>query len=247
MRFGVFPKRTTAQRRELAGPWLSGVDRMVSALRFFRYVLQSGPIASAAIVKVLLRIAVFSIAIQPILSARLLAQEELKQASPQKEAMIHPERKTIQEEGTTYVLLSSHRDEHIQTEEYGIEGETASNWTQVITYQRLTLSEALGVNEYVSALKERIEQNGATARVRIVQSGSKAAIFGFEYGRADGTADPAQLGLVLVTLPDKRRPQELELVQYGASPSQLSLDLLAARMKRWQARFEAQAAKQSQN
>ena len=150
------------------------------------------------------------------------------------------ERRTIQQDGLTFTLARSARADTVETEEYFLEGENAETWSQMIAYQRVALPEPVGADQYVGWLKRQLEQHGSSPRVRILQQGKSAAIFGVQYDRSENAAE--QFGLALATIADPRRPNELHLIQYLVSPSRMSIEDMEVRVKRWQARFQSQAA-----
>jgi hypothetical protein len=147
--------------------------------------------------------------------------------------------KKFQEKGQTYVLISSRSREQVETEEYGIEGETVTSWSQLITCQRLSLPTALGADEYTRGLKHRIEETDENAHFRILQQSKAAAIFGVSYGQTRNREEP-QFALVLV-LADPSPINQIRLVQYTANPAKMSAPILKAQVERWQARFLSRA------
>jgi len=151
-----------------------------------------------------------------------------------------PERRTIQQFGLTFVLSRSTRSDSTETEEYFLEGESAESWSQMITYQRITLPEPLGADLYVTWLKKHFEQSPGGPRLKVVQQGKAASIFGVQYAKTDKS--PEQFGLALVSVADPRRPNQLHLIQYAINPSRVSLEEMELQVKRWQARFQSQAA-----
>lgn len=145
----------------------------------------------------------------------------------------------ISAEGETFVLRSSSRADGVETEEYGLESQNSENWTELIICQRITLAEILNADEYVTWLKQRLQNSDPTAHVRVLQTHPRAAVFGIEYKTED--ARDAQLAFVLVTAIGATRSREIQLVQYTVRPGTMDFDQLQAHAKRWQARFQSQA------
>jgi len=150
------------------------------------------------------------------------------------------QRRTVELYGMKYVLMGSSRNDSVETEEYVLENESASNWTQLLTYQRITLPEPTAADKYVMQLKRHMEQTAHAPRFKPVQQGREAALFGVHYPPTD--TQPEQFGLALVTVPDSRRPNELHLIQYSAKPEKLNPAELDLQVRRWQARFQSQAS-----
>lgn len=192
--------------------------------------------------------AVLSMALSLLCAVRLEAQAETVKTAdtPRPEAKSlaagttpDAERRTIQQDGLTFTLARSSRMDTVEIEEYFLEGENAETWSQMIAYQRIALPEPVGADQYVGWLKRQLEQRGGGPRMRIVQQGKSAAIFGVQYDRTENAAE--QFGLALATIADPRRPNELHLIQYLVSPSRMSVEDMEVRVKRWQARFQSQA------
>ncbi len=148
--------------------------------------------------------------------------------------------RTIQQYGLTFVLARSVRSDGVDTEEYFLKGETDATWSQMITYQRISLPEPLGADQYVTWLKRHMEQVANGPRLRVVLDGKVASIFGVHYATAEGV--DGQFGLALVTRADLRRPNVLHLIQFAVNPARLSVEEMELQVKRWQARFQSQAA-----
>ena len=149
------------------------------------------------------------------------------------------DRHTIQQYGLTFILSRSTRSDSTATEEYFLQGESAESWSQMITYQRLILAEPLGAGEYVTWLKKHFEQTHGGPRLKVVRLGKAASIFGVQYDKTDTTG--GQFGLVLVTVADPRRPNELHLIQYAINVNRISPEETDLQIKRWQALFQSQA------
>ena len=147
--------------------------------------------------------------------------------------------RTIQQDGFTFVLRRSTRKETVDTEEYFLPNETPENWSQMVSYQRVQLPQPMGADLYVGWLKSQIEESSGSPRLRVVQSGKEASIFGVQYPK-DGKADE-QFALALVTVPDPRRPNELHLIQYSIQTQRVPVQDMELQVKRWRARFQSQA------
>ena len=145
----------------------------------------------------------------------------------------------ISAEGETFVLRSSSRAAGVETEEYGLEGQSEDRWTELITCQRVVLSEALNADEYVDVLKQRLQASNPTAHLRVLQTNPRAAVFGVEY-RSENPRE-TQLAFVLVTALGANRSREIQLVQYAMHPGNMDSEQIQVRAKKWQARFQSQA------
>lgn len=150
------------------------------------------------------------------------------------------ETRVLRHDGLTFLLSRSTKHDSTETEEYFLQGESQESWSQMITYQRVTLPEPVGADAYVNWMKKRFEQNTGGPRLKVVQQGKTAAIFGVQYPKMEKT-EP-QFGLALAMVPDLRRPNELHIIQYVINPSRVSLADMELQVKRWQARFQSQAA-----
>lgn len=150
------------------------------------------------------------------------------------------DRHVIQQYGLTFVLARSSRSESTETEEYFIQGESAESWSQMITYQRLVLPDPIATDHYVIWLKKHFDQTPGGPRLKLVQQGKAASIFGVQYPKSEKSGE--QFELVLVTVADPRRPNELHLIQYAINPDRVSLEEMELQVKRWQTRFQSQAA-----
>jgi hypothetical protein len=176
-----------------------------------------------------------------LLSARLTARDPKNVAArPAPQAAVEEKtRQKISAEGETFVLRSSSRSDGVETEEYLVDGQDSENWTELITCQRLVLPEVLNADEYVTLLKQRLQNADPTAHVRVVQAHPRAAVFGIEYKAEDVRA--AQLAFVLVTAVGAARSREIQLIQYTVRPGTMDFEQLQTRAERWQARFQTQA------
>lgn len=180
------------------------------------------------------------------------AQEPLAKATPPPESATPPagtpaavekagaERRTIQQYGMTFVLLRSSRQDNVETEEYFLEHESPENWSQMLTYQRVLMPEPLGADQYTTWLKRRFEESAAGPRLRTVQQGKLASIFGVQYPKTPKAEE--EFCLALVTSPDAGRPNELHVVQFAINLARLPVEEMELQVKRWQARFQSQAA-----
>ena len=167
-----------------------------------------------------------------------LAADESKTSMADPAGVEKPVRK-ICAEGETFVLRSSSRSEGVETEEYGLEGQSSEDWTELIICQRFVLPEVLNADEYVALLKQRLQNTDPTARVRVVAAHPHATVFGIEYKAEDARA--VQLAFVLVTASGAARSREIQLIQYTVRPGTMEFEQLQMRAKRWQARFQSQA------
>ena len=149
-------------------------------------------------------------------------------------------RALLQQYGSTFERIHSSREDSVETEEYVLQGETAENWTQMLTYQRISAAEPIAADQYVALLKRHLHETPHRPRFRVLQQSKAAALFGVHYP-SSSSADE-QLGLVLVTVPDGKRPNEVHLIQFAVSPARLPPDELELQVKRWQARLQSQAA-----
>lgn len=161
-------------------------------------------------------------------------------ALPSSSTSSSSEPETLQQYGQTFVLAGSTHTDVVHTEEYVLQGESVDNWSQLLTYQRVRLPEPFPTDEYVMLLKRCLEQRGGAPRIRIVQQGKTASLFGIHYPATDRT--PEQVALALLTIADPQRPNELHLVQYAVNPARLSLEEMELQIKRWQGRLQSQAA-----
>ena len=156
------------------------------------------------------------------------------------ERSVTPPQRVLEQYGSVFVLSRSTQEHGVQTEEYLLQGDTREEWTQLLTYQRIATAEPMGADQYVGLLMRHLGEAVSAPRFRVLQQGRDAAIFGVHYPAAVRSEE--QFGVALVTVPDARRPSEIHVIQFAVSPQRVppgELDLL---VKRWQARFQTQAA-----
>jgi hypothetical protein len=177
------------------------------------------------------------------IAGRCLAEEQVPApaAPPDQTATPQPERRpVIEQNGLKFVLLGSTRHDNVDTEEYLLEGETRESWSQMLTYQRVSLPEPVTADQYASVLKRHLEKFTPQPKFRVAQQGKAASIFAVHYGAS--SKDPEQVGLALIMLPDALRPSVLHVVHYTARLDRISAEDLDVQVKRWHARFQSQAA-----
>lgn len=146
----------------------------------------------------------------------------------------------IEQFGSVFTRIRSLKTPSVETEEYVYEGETLDGWTRLLAFQRISTAEPIGTDQYVGLLQRHIAEVPSAPRIRVVQQGAEASIFGVHYPSREPVDE--QFGLVLVTRPDERRPNELHLVQLVLNPRKLKDGEMEALVRRWQARFQSQAA-----
>lgn len=194
-----------------------------------------------------LTLAVVVRAQEPTPSAQVRAQEANAPSPEMREATNSPDvspesspQKAIELYGTKFLLMTSSRLGEVETEEYLVEGESVAAWTQMLTYQRVTLPAPIAADVYVTLLKRHLESRPSPPKFRTVQQGKDASIFGVHY--LPGNEAREQFGLALVSIPDPRRPNEVHILQYVCKPQEIAPEDLQLYARRWQARFQSQAA-----
>lgn len=149
-------------------------------------------------------------------------------------------KKTLTEFGESYVLNSSQRSDVLNTEEYILAGQTPENWSQAIIYQRIAFSAPAAPDSLVGSIKKRIEEVSPRSQLRLVSQGKSASIFAVHYAKT--AQQPEQVAIALAAVADPKRPNELHLIQFALRPDRLDLATMERLVKRWQARFQSQAA-----
>lgn len=151
-----------------------------------------------------------------------------------------PSPRKIESFGETFVLLRSSRSESVDTEEYSLNGEPPGNWSQLLTYQRFSLSSPLAADQYVRDLKSTLARDASGPRFRLLEQHTGASIFALQYNGSQ--AGSPQVVLALAIVPEAERPNQLHLIQFALNPDRVPLPQMELLMKRWQAQFSAQAA-----
>lgn len=149
-------------------------------------------------------------------------------------------RRVLHEFDETFVCASSERNESTDTETYLLESESVDSWTEMITYQRITFAGPVRPDQFVGLLKSRFKEGQPGAGFRLVQQGRSASIFAVHYPR--GASQVEQVEIALATVADPKRPNELHVVQFAVCPERLEVARMEVLIRRWQARFQSQAA-----
>lgn len=150
------------------------------------------------------------------------------------------QRHSIQQFGLTFLLGSSERTDSVSTEVYRLQGESAESWTQLLVYQRISLPLPLTTERYLAWLQQQLASRASPPKLRVLQQGKATSLFALHYPPHGGASE--QVSLALLTIADPRRPNELHLVQFVLNPGRVNVDEMELHLRRWQARFQSQAA-----
>lgn len=177
----------------------------------------------------------FLIAVCLVSSTAFLRAEEAPATPAQEAQQEHPK---ILQDGNTYVFSGSSKTANVETEEYVLEGEQITNWSQLVTMQRLSLSHAGTVEDFCTYFAKRIAQEGS-GRVDIVKKGPRGTVFVASFPASAANEEQIMLCLVL----QGKTSNDLMMLQFAIKAGKVSKDVAAAVMKGWRDRLCAQADK----
>lgn len=144
--------------------------------------------------------------------------------------------KTIEYDGQTFTLANSARNESVETDEYAVSGEKISNWTQLVTVQRLTLAKPTDTEAFVAFFKQRVGDDGAS--LDVLSHSKVASVFAVRFPKSEQNDEQVMICLAFL---ETAKPAALNIVQYAIKPTRCPLDVTTTRIKRWRDRFVAQA------
>ena len=146
--------------------------------------------------------------------------------------------KTIEYDSETFTLANSARNESVETDEYTVSGEKISNWTQLVTLQRLTVAKPTDTEAFVDFFRQRMGEDGAS--LDVLSHRKAASVFAVRFPKSEQNDEQVMICLAFVAT---GKPSELNIVQYAIKPTRCPLDVTSARIKGWRDRFlhEAEA------
>lgn len=173
------------------------------------------------------------------MSSLLRAQEAAPSPSPKPADLADApatDRRTVEHDGQVFSLASSTAIRNVATDEYTVAGEKIAAWTQLVTVQRLTLSQATDADAFVAYFKQRIADDGAT--LDVLSPGRTASVFSVRFPKSERNEEQVMVCLVMA---DPAEPCRLHIVQYAIKPLRFPIETTAARLKSWRDKFVAQA------
>lgn len=146
------------------------------------------------------------------------------------------DRKTVEHDGEVFALAQSSANQHVETDEYTLTGETIGNWTQLLTVQRLALTPATDADAFVAYFQKQVVADGATLDVLV--SGKMASVFAVRFPKSERNDEQVMVCLAMV---DLKKSQQLDIVQYAIKPLRVPVAATTAHLKSWRDKFVAQA------
>lgn len=147
------------------------------------------------------------------------------------------DRKTIEHAGQTFELATSSARENVATDEYVLTGEKITQWSQLVTVQRLTLAKTTAADEFLAYFQKRLQaEEGSTAEV--LKQSPKVSVFAVRFPKSERNDEQVMICLVLA---DPEQSNVLNIVQYALKPSRVPAQLAERQLRAWRDRFVAQA------
>jgi hypothetical protein len=135
----------------------------------------------------------------------------------------------------TFELVNRTATATVETDEYAAAGESLSNWTELVTVQRLTLAKPAGSDAFAAFFKKRIGEEGGSLEV-LAQSHA-ASVFSVRFPRSERNDEQVMVCLAFV---DRQTPTRMNIVQYALKPARFEVPVIAERLKSWRDQFARQ-------
>lgn len=145
--------------------------------------------------------------------------------------------KTIEHDGQTFELASSTAGKNSETDEYTQPGEKLSDWTQLLTVQRIHLANQGGSDEFVAYFQKRLQTEGG-ASLQILKQSKAASVFAVRFPKSESNDEQVMICLAFT---DPTAPAVLNIIQFAIKPTRVSVNLVEMRIKSWRDRFLHQA------
>ncbi len=142
----------------------------------------------------------------------------------------------IEHGGQRFELASSTTSKEVETDEYVAAGEKISDWTQLVTVQRLKLSRSAAADAFVAYFRKRVEED--TASLDVLTESRNASVFVVRFPKSDRNDEQVMICLAFV---DAAKPSLLNVIQYAIKPMRCSVPEATARIRSWRDKFLRQA------
>jgi hypothetical protein len=145
--------------------------------------------------------------------------------------------KTIEHDGQVFELANSTSRNNVATDEYVVAGEKITEWTQLITVQRLTLAKPTRTDEFLAYFRKQMQAEDGSS-LEILKQGELASVFAVRFPKSVRNDEQVMICLAFT---DSANAAVLNIVQYALKPTRVSIDLAEMRIRSWRDKFVAQA------
>lgn len=139
---------------------------------------------------------------------------------------------TIVHEGQTFELANSTSGKNVETDEYVVAGEKVADWTQLITVQRLALSQPTRIDEFLAYFKKRVSSEGAS--LDALKETRSAGVFAVRFPASERNEEQVMICLAFV---EPTAPAVLNIVQYAIKPTRVPVAVVEMRVRSWRDGF----------
>jgi hypothetical protein len=146
-------------------------------------------------------------------------------------------RKTVEHDGQVFELANSTSRNNAATDEYIVAGEKITDWTQLITVQRLTLAKPTRTDEFLAYFRKQMQTEDGSS-LEILKQAEAASVFAVRFPKSDRNDEQVMICLAFT---DGGNAAVLNIVQYALKPTRVSVDLAEMRIRSWRDKFLAQA------
>lgn len=144
---------------------------------------------------------------------------------------------TIENNGQVFALTNRTTGQNVETDEYVLAGEQLTDWTQLVTVQRLTLAQATPTSGFLAYFQKRIQaENGAT--LEVVRQSTTASVFVVSFPKSQYNDEQVMICLAFA---EPSLPTRLNIVQYAVKPARVAKELAETQVRSWRTKFLAQA------
>lgn len=148
-----------------------------------------------------------------------------------------PARRTVEHDGTTFELANSTASAAAETDEYVAQGEKLTDWTQLVTVQRLKLAKPQSAEEFVTYFQRKLQaEDGAS--LDVLHQGKSVCVFVVRFPQSDRNEEQMMICLAFV---DSAESARLNVVQFAVKPARIAAPLVESRLKSWRDQFLRQA------
>jgi hypothetical protein len=149
--------------------------------------------------------------------------------------------RVIEHDGQVFQLANATVAKNVETDEYVPEAEKITDWTQLITVQRLALAQSAGTDDFLAYFQKRVTQDGAS--VDVLKQAKLASVFAVRFPPSERNEEQVMICLAFV---EPARPTLLNIVQYAIKPHRASVGVVEMRIRSWRDKFVRQAQALSQ-
>jgi hypothetical protein len=160
----------------------------------------------------------------------------LSSPSPESEIVATP-RKTVEHDGQVFELTNSTTRNNVATDEYIVAGEKITEWTQLVTVQRLTLSKPTRTDEFLAYFRKQMQAEDGSS-LEILKQSEAASVFAVRFPKSDRNDEQV---MICLAFSDSANAAILNIVQYALKPTRVSVDLAEMHLRSWRDKFVAQA------